>query len=222
MPRNGDHDDFEQFERIKQKTGEASRRIKDHLAEVQSASRETLVWLKENKHFYDSDGSMVGEPWWEKVSDTDSPILKDLRDFFFRCHLFDNGIRHMIGLLKAKGVVKVDGNFQKELKFAVDYRSMGLHHELMGYVAAQKSNTTIKLADLVKRFDAKNTAYLRDRRVVPMSQLGMWTCRADETGYEISLGIPAREFHINAFQPIKDAFDPSAGTFDPKKVHPPT
>ncbi|ANP89279.1 hypothetical protein [Rhizobium leguminosarum] len=210
-------DENEQFEKIKEKTSEAARRLADRRKDVQSASRTTLTWLKTNKEFYQADGSLSTEPWWEKVSDTEDPILTDLRDFFFRCHLFDNGIRHMVNLLKSKDVLRVDGGIKREIKFAVDYRTMGLHHELMGYVASNKG-TSIKLTDLVKRYDVSNKAYLRDRRVIPMSQLGMWKCRATEAGYQISIGILAEEFHRNAFHPIKAAFDPSSGTFDPDSV----
>ncbi|TGT57312.1 hypothetical protein EN813_038405 [Mesorhizobium sp. M00.F.Ca.ET.170.01.1.1] len=213
MPGRDDDDEFEKFKRIKEKTSEAARRFRDRRKEIKAAAVKTLTWLKGNKEFYKADGSLESGPWWDGLAHTDNAVLIDLRDFFFRCHLFDNGLRRMLSILIDNNSIILDGNIKKEIKFAVSYATMGLHHELMGYISAKKSNISIKLSDLAKRYDAKNTAYLRDRRIVPMSQLGMWTCQADESGYAISLGIPAEEFHNYAFQPVKAAFHASVGTF---------
>jgi hypothetical protein len=119
----------------------------------------------------------------------------------------------MIELLSDDEVITYDGNKQEGINFAVSYEVMGLHHELMGYIASKKANTALHLADVAQRFDFANPVRLRDRRLVPMAQLGMWRCQADRTGHSISLGLLALMFHQNAFVPIKKRFDPKLGEF---------
>ncbi len=206
------------FEEIEQGTRIARNYYKKFKNKVIEAAKKTGLWLKNNEEFYGPDNSREDGNWWGGLTPSSDPVLIDLRDFVFRCHLFDNGIRRMMAELKKLDALPFKGTLADELSFAVSYPVMGLHHELMGYVASG-SDRSIKLSDLADRFDLTNAVHLRDRRLVSMSQLGMWKCNATELGYQITLGLPAEEFHRRAFQPIKAAFQPATGGFAASDVH---
>lgn len=203
-------------EEIAEKIEAARVYYKENQIKIVEAARRTGRWLKQNKEFYNSDNIPDDGPWWHGLSDSQNSIIIDLRDFVFRCHLFDNGIRRMSWEMKELNVQKFKGKISREIKFAVSYPAMGLHHELMGYM--ESSHNTLGLSDLSKRFDLSNHVHLRNRRMVPMSELGMWTCETTPAGYVISLGVPAVEFHRHAFQPLKAAFQARHGRFDPDQV----
>lgn len=209
MPENGDGD---KFKRIIEKINAASANFFDRRRDVEEASHDTFKWLRENKRFYSADGAENNGNWWLSLPSTDNDILIDLREFVFRCHLFDNGIRNMIDNLVRKDIIQYDDEMNDAIEFAVGYESMAIHHEMMGYVASG-STKVLTLADVARRFNFASPVRLRDRRLAPMAKLGMWRCAADETSYSVSLGLPAQMFHLNAFAPIKKAFVPSAGSF---------
>lgn len=184
---------------------------------INIAARNTGHWLKSNNEFYSSDNIPDSGKWWKDLYPTENSILLDLREYVFRCHLFDNGLRRMIWELKEVDSLLFRGKLRREINFAVSHSAMGIHHELMGYIESGR-NFTLGLSDLTRRFDLANHVHLRNRRLVPMAELGIWECHSTLSGYAIALGVPAIEFHRHAFQPLKAAFRPEQGRFEPAAV----
>jgi hypothetical protein len=111
---------------------------------------------------------------------------------------------------------KLLANEKHVIKKALGYSGKALHHELIGYrfkkdilkIHENPDDDAVGLNDVAERLDYENPTNVRDQFVDLMATFGLWTVKIP-SDFEIRVGPVAYAFHIHAYVPILDDFEPT-------------
>ena len=168
---------------------------------------ETLNWMRRNNRSFSPDGTERREPWWPHPPETDNVALKVRRGRNLFDRAYEHGILHFMFGLEEKGIVPELGD--KEVDLLVTAMTPVVINELAGFPLSG-NNSYIPLDQLRALFgNGKNTkpAYIRDRRLAPLADLGILEGEQLKNRYEIKIGYLGLVFYRDVYVPIVEETD---------------
>jgi hypothetical protein len=182
-------------------------------AAIERVAKETFQWLKENKQQRNQDPNRF-KPWWPSLAKSENNLIRRNRKHQLPDKVYGNGLWWMIEELISKGMLLA--NEKHLIKKALSYSGAALHHELIGYrfkkdilkIHENPDDDAVGLNDVAERFDYENPTNVRDQFVDLMATFGLWAVKIPND-FEIRVGPVAYAFHIHAYVPILDDFEPT-------------